>query len=76
MRGDIIYSSSMTTEEALRKNWQQVADRSSQIREAALVLRGNVMNAEKAPFPENLTLKIFLKAKFKYRPMYHYSLNI
>ena len=47
----------MTSEEALRKHWQQVADQSTQIREVALLLRENIMNAEKTLPPENITLK-------------------
>ena len=47
-RGNIVYSSLMTSEEALRKYRQQVADKSTQIREVALLLRESIMNAEKA----------------------------
>ena len=39
----------MNSEEALRKHRQQVADQSTQIREVALLLRENIMNAEKTP---------------------------
>ena len=45
----------MTSEEGLRKHRQQVADQSTQIREVALLLRENIMNAEEAPLSESLT---------------------
>ena len=41
----------MTSEKALRKHRQQVADQSTQIREVALLLREGIMNAEKTPLP-------------------------
>ena len=51
IRGNIIYSSLMTSEKALRKHRQQVADQSTQIREVTLLLREGIMNAEKTPLP-------------------------
>ena len=53
----------MTSEEELRKHRQQVADQSTQIREVALLLRENIMNAEEAPLSESLTWKDILKGK-------------
>ena len=38
----------MTSEEALRKYRQQVADKFTQITEVALLLRESIVNAEKA----------------------------
>ena len=55
----------MTLEEALRKHRQQVADQSTQIREAALLLRESIINAEKTPLPESLTLKDILKGEIQ-----------
>ena len=55
----------MTSEEALRKHRQQVADKSTQIREVALLLRESIMNAEKTLFPESLTLKDILKGEVR-----------
>ena len=53
----------MTSEKALRKHRQQIADQSTQIREVALLLREGIMNAEKTPLPERLTLKDILKGE-------------
>ena len=53
----------MTSEEALRKHRQQVADQSTQIRDVALLLRESIINAENAPLPESLTLKDILKGE-------------
>ena len=53
----------MTSEEALRKHRQQVAEQSNQIREVALLLRESIINAEKTPLPESLTLKDILKGE-------------
>ena len=61
--GNIVYSSLITSEEALRKHRQQVADQATQIREVALLLRESIMNAEKTPLPESLTLKDILKGE-------------
>ena len=53
----------MTSEEALRKHRQQVADQSNQIRDVAFLLRESIINAENAPLPESLTLKDILKGE-------------
>ena len=53
----------MTSDGALRKHRQQVADQSTQIREVALLLRKSIMNAEKTPLSESLTLKDILKGE-------------
>ena len=53
----------MTSDGALRKYRQQVADQSTQIREVALLLRKSIMTAEKTPLPESLTLKDILKGE-------------
>ena len=66
----------MTSENALRKHWLQVADESTQIKVVALLLRGNIRNTRKKKLPENLTLKDILTMKFRYYPMYHYTLKI
>ena len=58
----------MTSEEGLRKHRQQVADQSTQIREVALLLRESIMNAEKTPLPESLTLKDILKGEVQVLP--------
>ena len=47
----------MTSEEALGKHRQQAAGK---ISEVALLLRKNIMNAEKTQLPESLTLKDIL----------------
>ena len=44
---NIVYSSLVTSEEALKKYRQQVADQSTQIRKIEFLFRENIMNAEK-----------------------------
>ena len=53
----------MSSEEALKKHRQQVSGQSTQIREVALLLKENIMNAVKTPLPESLTLKYILKGE-------------
>ena len=55
IQGNIVCSRIMTSDKGLRKYRQQSADQSTQIREIALLLRENIMNAEKTPLPKSLT---------------------
>ena len=55
IQGNIVCSRIMTSDKGLRKHRQQSADQSTQIREIALLLRENIMNAEKTPLPKSLT---------------------
>lgn len=56
-RGNIIYNSKLTTEEALRKQHDQVTNIDKKIRDVAYILREAINDAKKTRLPENVTLQ-------------------
>ena len=62
-RGNVIYSTVLTTEEALREQHDQISDINIQIKKVAFALRESRSKAEHRTLPENLTLEDMYKGE-------------
>ena len=64
-RGNVVYSSALSVEEALRKQYCTVTNDNVQIRNIALKLREAIMEADIKKLPENLTLEDIKEGEVK-----------
>ena len=64
-RGNVVFSSELSAEEALRKQYCTVTIQNVQIRNMALKLREAIMEAETKKLPENLTLENLKEGEVK-----------
>ena len=64
-RGNIIFSSSMGIEEALRKEHSMKTNLSIKIRDVAFALRSSIIEAKTTPLPENITIEDIQKGEIE-----------
>ena len=64
-RGNIVFSSSITEEDAFRTEANMKCNIDIKAREIAYVLKSEILKAQKTPLPENLTIKGILKGEVK-----------
>ena len=62
-RCNIIFSSSITVEDAFRREANMKCNIDIKAREVALALRSEVLKGQKTPLQENLTIKVILKGE-------------
>ena len=62
-RGNIIFSSSITVEDAFRRETNMKWNINIKAREVAYALRSEILKAQKTTSPENLTIKDILKGE-------------
>ena len=66
-RGNIVFSSSLSTEEGCRNQYSKVTSDDMQIRDVAFKLRQEIMCANSIKLPEHLKLRTFSKVKLKFQ---------
>ena len=62
-RGNIVFSSSLSTEEACRNQYSKVTSDDMQIRDVAFKLRQEIMNASSIKLPEHLKVEDIFKVE-------------
>ena len=62
-RYNIIFSSSITVEDAFRREANMKCNIDIKAREVALAVRSEVLKGQKTPLQENLTIKVILKGE-------------